>query len=133
MLRNNSLTWQILLAITHINESYLGVGGRHFLGFPDGSVGKESTCNIGDGGSIPGLGRSPGGGHGNPLQYSCLENPMDRRAWRATVHRVAESDTTKATEHSRRRSLLLMAQRPKYLKRADVEAACRAMVTAASG
>ena len=47
--------------------------------------------------SIPGLGRSPGEGHGNPLQYSRLENPMDRGAWRATVHRVAESDTTRAT------------------------------------
>ena len=46
-----------------------------------------------DVGSIPGSGRSPGGGHGNPLQYSCLENPMDRGAWRATVHRVAKSQT----------------------------------------
>ena len=49
-------------------------------------------------GSIPGSGRSPGGGHGSPLQYSCLENPMDGGAWRATVHRVVrESDTTEAT------------------------------------
>ena len=48
----------------------------------------------GDVGSIPGLGRCPGGGNGNPLQYSCLGNPMDRGAWRATVHRAAESDTT---------------------------------------
>ena len=46
--------------------------------FPGGSVGKESACSAGDQGSIPGLGRSPGGGHGNPLQYSFLENPMDR-------------------------------------------------------
>ena len=53
---------------------------RH-LGFPDGSDGKESPCNVGDLGSIPGLGRSPGGGHGNPLQHSCLENPLDRGAW----------------------------------------------------
>ena len=45
------------------------------LGFPGGSDGKESTCNVGDLGSIPGMGRSPGGGHGNPSQYSCLENP----------------------------------------------------------
>ena len=45
------------------------------------SAGKESACNAGDLGSIPGLGRCPGGGHGNPLQYSCLENPMDRGAW----------------------------------------------------
>ena len=50
-----------------------------FLGFPDDSDGKESACNVGDMGSIPGLGRSPGGGHGNPLQYSCLENPHGQR------------------------------------------------------
>jgi len=49
-----------------------------FLGFPCDLAGKESTCNAGDLGSIPGLGRSPGEGNGNPLQYSCLENPMDR-------------------------------------------------------
>ena len=47
--------------------------------------------------SIPGLGRSLGGGHSDPLQYSCLENPMDRGAWQATVHRIAESDVTEAT------------------------------------
>ena len=63
------------------------------MGFPGGSDGKESTCNAGDLGSIPGLRRSPGGGHGNPLQYSCLENPMDRAAWRATAHGVAKSQT----------------------------------------
>ena len=51
-----------------------------------GSVGKESTCNAGDLGLIPGLVRSPGEGHGNPLQYSCLGNPMDRGSWWATVH-----------------------------------------------
>ena len=56
-----------------------------------GSDGKESACNVGDLGSIPGLGRSPGGGDGKPLQYSCLENPMDRGAWWATVHEVTES------------------------------------------
>ena len=49
--------------------------------FPGGSDGEESTCNVGDLGSIPGLGRSPGEGNGNPLQYSCLENSMDRGAW----------------------------------------------------
>ena len=59
------------------------------MGFPCGSAGKESACNAGDRGSIPGLGRSRGEGNGNPLQYSCLENPMDRGAWRATVHGVA--------------------------------------------
>ena len=50
-------------------------------GFPSSSDGKASVCNAGDTGSIPGLGRSPGEGNGSPLQYSCLENPMDRRAW----------------------------------------------------
>ena len=63
------------------------------LGIPGGSDGKESACNVGDLGLNPGLGRSPGGRHGNPLQYSCLENPMDRGVWWATVHRVAESPT----------------------------------------
>ena len=55
------------------------------MGFPGGSDGKESTCNSGDLGSIPGLGRSPGEGHSNSVQYFCLENPMDRGAWWATV------------------------------------------------
>ena len=59
------------------------------LDFPCSSVSKESACNAGDQGSIPGSGRSPGEGNGNPLQYSCLENPMDRGAWQATVHGVA--------------------------------------------
>ena len=65
-------------------------------GLPGGSVGKEPACNAGDGrdtGSIPGSGRSPGGGHGNPLQYPSLENPMDRGAWQATVHVVTKSQT----------------------------------------
>ena len=58
------------------------------LGFPGGSEVKVSACNVGDLGSIPGSGRSPGEGNGNPLQYSCLENPMDGGAWWATVQRV---------------------------------------------
>ena len=69
-------------------------------GFPWGSAGKESACNIGDPGSIPGSGRSPGEGNDYPLQYfffplqySCLENSMDREAWRATVHGVEKSQT----------------------------------------
>ena len=62
-----------------------------FLGFPGGSDGKESTRNAGDLGSIPELRRSPGEGNGYPLQYPCLENPMDREAWPATVHGVAKS------------------------------------------
>ena len=62
---------------------------QHFWGFPGGSDGKASACNAGDLGSIPRSGRSPGEGSGNTLQFSHLENPMDRGAWQATVHGVA--------------------------------------------
>ena len=72
----------------HLRQLYL-----RDMGFPGGSDGKESACNAGDPCSIPGLGRSPGEGNGNPLQYSCLENPMDRGAWQAVVHGVAKSRT----------------------------------------
>ena len=61
--------------------------------FPDGSDGKESACNVGNPGLIPGSGKFPGEGNGNPLQYSCLEDSMDREAWWATVHGVANSLT----------------------------------------
>ena len=67
------------------------------LGFPSGTSRKNLPANAGDmrnAGSIPGSGRSPGGWHGNLLQYSCLENPIDRGAWQAIVHEVTESDTT---------------------------------------
>ena len=60
---------------------------------PGGSDGKESTCNAGDLGSVPGSGTHSGEGNGNPLQYSCLENSMDREAWQATVHGVPKSRT----------------------------------------
>ena len=60
---------------------------------PGASDGKVSACNVGDLGSIPGLGRSPGEGNGNPLQYFCLENPMDGGAWRAAVHGISKSQT----------------------------------------
>ena len=62
-------------------------------GFPGGLVVKNLPANAGDAGLIPGLGRSPGGGNGNPLQYSCLGNPMDRGAWWAAVHEVTKSQT----------------------------------------
>ena len=63
------------------------------IGFPSGSVSKESACNAGDLGSISGSGRSPGEGNGNPLQYPCLGNPMDRGTWRTTVHGSHKSQT----------------------------------------
>ena len=70
------------------------------MGFPHSSVGKEFACNAGDPGLILGSGRSPGEGNGNPLQYSCLENPMVREAWQVTVHgvtRVGHDLATKLT------------------------------------
>ena len=69
---------------------------RSFLG---SSAGKELACNVGDLGSIPGLGRSPEGGNSYPLQYSCLENSMDRGAWEVTVHGVAKSQTQLSNFH----------------------------------
>ena len=74
---------------------------KFYLGFHGGSVVKNLPASVGDMGLIPGLGRSPGEGNGNPLQYSCLENPMDRGAWWATVYRVAkELDTTQGLNDS---------------------------------
>ena len=70
------------------------------LGFLGGSDGKETACNEGELGSIPGLGSSPGGGHGNPLLYPCLENPMGRGAWQAAVHGIAKVGHYWATKHS---------------------------------
>ena len=73
----------------------MGIGRYRGTGLPwsDCLDGKESACNAGDPGSIPGLGRSPGEGNGNPLQYSCQENSMDRGTWWVTVHVVAKSWT----------------------------------------
>ena len=67
------------------------------MGFPGGSVVKNPSANAGDAGSIPGLGRSPGEGNANPLQYSCLENPRNGGAWLAAFYGVTESDPTEAT------------------------------------
>ena len=67
---------------------------RNLVGFPASSDDKESACNAGDLGSIPGSERSLGEGNGYPLQYSCMENSMDRGTWLATVHGVTESDMT---------------------------------------
>ena len=88
----------LMLTVCHVPGWVLSINTLIYSlqGFPGGSVGKESACNAGDAGvagSIPGSGRSPGAGYGNPLQYSCLENPMDKGAWQATVHRVTKSQT----------------------------------------
>ena len=90
-------------------------------GFPGGSAGKESACNAGDVGLIPGLGRSPGEGNGNPLQYSCLENSTDRGAWQAEVHGVTKSQTqmskhahTHASMHSLSRDQPSFLAKMKY-------------------
>ena len=76
------------------------------LDFPHSSVGKESACNAGDPGSIPGLGRSLGEGNGSPLQYSCLENPMGGGAWRAAVNGVARVGDDLATKPTNQPELI---------------------------
>ena len=84
---------------------------------PQWLSGEESTCqcqDVGDVGLIPGSGRSPGGGNGNPLQYSSLENPHGQRSLVATVHRIAESDMNEATEHT---SMIAMVISPKAMLR----------------
>ena len=73
--------------------SYFAIQQKPIQVFPGSSVSKESACNAGDQGSIPRSGGSPGEGNGNPLQYSCLENSMDRGAWWATVHGDTKSQT----------------------------------------
>ena len=78
---------------TYISIITLNVNGLNAPTIPGGSDSKASVYNAGDPGLIPGLGRSPGEGNGNPLQSSCLQNPMDRGAWWATIHGVAKSWT----------------------------------------
>ena len=82
-LKNNIYILNIIYLYKYIN----------YMGFPSDSDGKESACNVGDLGLILGLGKSPGERNGYPLQYSCLENPMYRGAWQATVHGIAKSRT----------------------------------------
>ena len=81
-----------LLCCRYSPQEWKETRSQRNVDFPGGASGKESR-DIRDAGVIPGLGRSPGEGHGNPLQYYCLENPMDREAWRAIVHRVAKTQT----------------------------------------
>ena len=97
--------------------------------FSDGSAGKETACNAGDVSLIPGSGRSPGGGHGNPRQYSCLKNPMDWEAWQTTVQGVAKSQTWLSTGTFRciswsdtqqfREEVLLLSQSPFHMKKQE--------------
>ena len=85
-----------MLCASLVGGGFAGGNGYIYMngwGFPGGSDGKESACNAGDLGSILESGKSPGGGHINPLQYSCLENSIDRGAWQATVERIAKSWT----------------------------------------
>ena len=96
LLCSQASQWQSTEACGFPPDTVNKGGPSAFLGFSGGSVGKESGCNAGDAEDtslIPRSGRSPGGGHGNPLQYSCLENPMDRGAWWVTVHGVAKRQT----------------------------------------
>ena len=76
---------------------------KYLMGLPWWLSGEESTCQYRRHGSIPGLGRCPGGGHGNLLQYSCLGNHMDRGAWQAIVHKVTESDMTYQLNNTNKR------------------------------
>ena len=95
MIRNEDSLRDLWNNIKHTNICIIAAPeGEWQPGFPGGSEVKASASNAGDLGSVPGSGRSSGEGNGNPLQYSCLENPMDGGAWWATVHGVAKSRTS---------------------------------------
>ena len=85
--KSKAFSWVLWIALANYHT------WDRVMGFSGGSDSKELVCNAGDLGLIPGLGRSLGGGHGNPLQCSCLENPVDKGAWWTTVHKVAKSQT----------------------------------------
>ena len=88
------LKYSTILYVTNVQHSDSQLLKVVLSGFPGSSAGKESACNVGDMGSIPGLGRSPGEGNGNPLQCSCLENSMDRGAWTMGSRRVGHDWAT---------------------------------------
>ena len=90
---STSLTTNVCTLIIKVSYYVLCITTVHKCTSQVVPVIKKPPTNVRDSGSIPGSGRSPGGGHGDPLQYSCLENPLDRGAWRATVHRVTQSWT----------------------------------------
>ena len=87
------ITTRLKNSLSLVSKAESSLLADSFQGFPGGSEVKASASNVRNPGLIPGSGRSPGEGNGNPLQYSCLENPMDRGAWWATVQRVAKSQT----------------------------------------
>ena len=91
LLKHFFLFYRWLPSVSSLDIGIKAHSNDLILGFLGGSDSKESFYSAGDPGSIHGWGRSPGEGHGKPLQYSCLENPMDRRTWWATVHEVSES------------------------------------------
>ena len=93
-----SIKWEIKSS-TENEKGKFGKGLDTNGGFPGSSDDKESALSAADLGSVLELGRSPGEGHGTPLQYSCLENPMDRGAWWATVHGVTKRQTQLSNEH----------------------------------
>ena len=98
---NNEWCWASFhVPVGHLYLDLFSVGLRHCRVLPGSSASKESTCNAGEPGSIPGSGRSPGNGMGYLLQYSCLENSMDRGAWRAIVHGVAKNQTPLSDFHT---------------------------------
>ena len=97
------------------------------VAFPSGSADNDSACSAedaGDGGAIPGSGRSLGGGHGNPLRDSCLENLMDRRAWQAAVHGVTRVKHNLATEHARKPVIMVSDWSRAWLILRSREEAC---------
>ena len=124
-LETNSLVikWLRLPASTAGGAGLIPVWGIKIPHATGSSEVKVSACNVGDLGSVPGLGRSPGEGNGNPLQYSCLENPMDRGTWQAPVHRVAKSQTQlsnftftfilRSTALKKKKKMALIIQREK--------------------
>ena len=95
----SDITYKFVGLQDHVQVQHNNRLGLTELELPWCSEGKESVSNAGDSSSVPGLGRSPGEGNGNLLQYSCLENPMDRGAWQATVHGVAKSWTQLSNQH----------------------------------
>ena len=104
---NMTFPHDIGILIARMELLYLYFDHNMIMDFSGGSDGKESTCNAGDLASVLGLRRSRGGGYGNPLQYSCLENPMDRGVWWATVHAVTQSRTRLKQQHRENKRMYL--------------------------